>query len=134
MNLNRRELLSLASAALAPKLISAATPAPATQTVAIAKCRTYSNDEVLSNLKTMFDQLGGLGKLVRNKTVTIKLNMTGSPGQRFQGRALGTTHYTHPQVILAATHLIGEAGATRIRFVESGWALSGPLEEYLLDS
>ena len=29
---------------------------------------------------------------------------------------------------------MGEAGAKRIRFVESGWALSGPLEEYLLDS
>jgi uncharacterized protein (DUF362 family) len=29
---------------------------------------------------------------------------------------------------------MGKAGAKRIRFVESGWALNGPLEEYLLDS
>ena len=48
--------------------------------------------------------------------------------------ALGQTHYTHPIVVAAAAHLIGEAGARRIRFVESAWALSGPLEDYLLDS
>jgi uncharacterized protein (DUF362 family) len=133
MNLTRRDILSLTATAAAAKLLRAA-PAPAARTVAIAKCATYSNDEVLASLKTMFDQLGGLGKLVRNKTVTVKINMTGSPGQRFQGRALGVTHYTHPQVITAAAFLMGEAGAARIRFVESGWALSGPLEDYLLDS
>ena len=71
---------------------------------------------------------------MRNKTVTVKLNLTGSPGQRFEGRPLGVTHYTHPKVIAATAHLMGEAGAKRIRFVESAWALSGPLEEYLLDS
>jgi len=132
MHPTRRDLLSFTAAALATRTLRAAPPAA--QTVAIAKCATYSNDEVLSNMKTMFDQLGGLGKLVRNKTVTVKINMTGAPGQRFQGRALGSTHYTHPQVIMAAAYLMGEAGATRIRFVESGWALSGPLEDYLLDS
>jgi uncharacterized protein (DUF362 family) len=31
-------------------------------------------------------------------------------------------------------HLLGRAGARRIRFVESCWATAGPLEEYLLDS
>ena len=72
---------------------------------------------------------------MRGKTVTVKLNLTGSPGQRFEGRPLGVTHYTHPKVVIAATaHLMGEAGAKRIRFVESAWALSGPLEDYLLDS
>lgn len=130
MNLTRRELLTTSAAALTLR----AAPSPVARTVAVAKCATYGKDEILASLKTMFDQLGGLGKLVRNKTVTVKINMTGSPGQRFEGRALGSTHYTHPQVIMAAAHLMGEAGATRIRFVESGWALSGPLEDYLLDS
>ena len=132
MSITRRELFALSGAVLiAPKLRAAAAPA---QTVAVAKCASYKNDEIVANLKTMFDQLGGLPRLVRNKTVTVKINMTGSPGQRFEGRALGITHYTHPQVIAAAAYLMGEAGATRIRFVESGWALSGPLEDYLLDS
>jgi hypothetical protein len=31
-------------------------------------------------------------------------------------------------------HLIGRAGARRIRLVESCWASAGPLEEYMLDS
>lgn len=134
MQTSRRELLKLTGAALAATPALRSAPSPAARTVAIAKCATYKNDEVAANLKTMFDQLGGLSKIVRNKTVTIKINLTGSPGQRFQGRALETTHYTHPSVIMATAHLMGEAGATRIRFVESAWALSGPLEDYLLDS
>jgi uncharacterized protein (DUF362 family) len=82
----------------------------------------------------MFDQIGGLGRIVKGKTVTVKLNLTGSPGQRFQGKPLGLTHYTNPKVVQATATLMGKAGAKRIRFVESGWALSGPLEDYLLDS
>jgi uncharacterized protein (DUF362 family) len=119
------------AAVLSGRLLHAA---PAARTVAVAQCPTYNDAEVAARLKTMFDQLGGLSGLVRNKTVTVKLNLTGSPGQRFEGRALGETHYTHPTVIAATAHLMGEAGAKRIRFVESAWALSGPLEDYLLDS
>ena len=82
----------------------------------------------------MFDQLGGLSGKVRNKTVTIKLNLTGSPGLKFQGKPLGSTHYSHPRMAHLLAQLLGDAGARRIRFVESAWATSGPLEEYLLDS
>jgi uncharacterized protein (DUF362 family) len=82
----------------------------------------------------MFDQLGGLGGLVKGKTVTIKLNLTGSPGLRVEGRPPGITHYTHPTVAGAVAHLLGRAGARRVRFVESCWGTGGPLEEYLLDS
>ncbi len=136
MNPTRREMLAAAvrtggAAVLSGRLLHAA---PAARTVAVAQCPTYNDAEVAARLKTMFDQLGGLSGLVRNKTVTVKLNLTGSPGQRFEGRALGETHYTHPTVIAATAHLMGEAGAKRIRFVESAWALSGPLEDYLLDS
>ena len=82
----------------------------------------------------MFDQIGGLERIVRNKTVTVKLNLTGSPALRFQGRPLGVTHYSHPKTVGAMAHLMGRAGARRIRFVESCWATAGPLEEYMLDS
>jgi uncharacterized protein (DUF362 family) len=135
MSLTRREILALTGAAMGAEILEPRMfGAPAANTVAIAKCATYTDIEVASSLKTMFDQLGGLPKIVRGKTVTVKLNLTGSPGQRFEGRPLGSTHYTHPVVIAAAAHLMGEAGAKRIRFVESAWALSGPLEDYLLDS
>jgi uncharacterized protein (DUF362 family) len=82
----------------------------------------------------MFDQLGGLGRIVKNKTVTIKVNLTGSPGLRFQGKPLGLTHYTHPKMAGVMAYLLENAGAQRVRFVESCWATAGPLEEYLLDS
>ncbi len=135
MNPTRREILAATgAAALVHARVLRAEPAPAARTVAIAQCPEYDDAQIAAGLKTMFDQLGGLSGLVRNKTVTVKLNLTGSPGQRFQGHALGETHYTHPRVIAAASHLMGEAGAKRIRFVESAWALSGPLEDYLLDA
>ena len=34
----------------------------------------------------MFDQLGGIEGLVRNKTVTVKLNMTGDPRNACRAR------------------------------------------------
>ncbi len=126
--MTRRELL----AALGTAPVLAEKTPPATP-VAVARCARYDTD-LAATLGGMFDQLGGLGGLVNNKTVTIKLNLTGSPGLRFQGRPLGNTHYTHPRTALALAHLLGRAGARRIRFVESCWATAGPLEEYLLES
>ena len=47
----------------------------------------------------MFDQLGGIERLVQNKTVTIKVNMTGPPEHvACDGLAPALTHYTHPKV------------------------------------
>jgi len=125
--MNRRQLLAALGAAVldAPK-------APASP-VAIAQCASYEED-LAAVLERMFDQLGGAGALVRNKTVTIKLNLTGSPANRWQGRPLGVTHYTHPRTALAMAYVLARAGARRIRFVESCWATAGPLEEYLLEA
>jgi uncharacterized protein (DUF362 family) len=128
--MTRRELLTLLGAA--PVALKAVPEAP-TAPVSIAKCAAY-NDDVTATLGTMFDQIGGLERIVKGKTVTIKLNLTGSPGLRLQGRPLGVTHYTHPKLVGATAYLMGRAGAKRIRFVESCWATSGPLEEYMLDS
>lgn len=126
--MTRRELLAALGAAPAVPL-QAAPAAP----VAVARCQSYDED-LASILGSMFDQLGGLGKLVGGKTVTIKLNLTGSPALRFEGRPLGVTHYTHPKTAAVMAHLMGRAGARRIRFVESCWGTAGPLEEYLLES
>jgi uncharacterized protein (DUF362 family) len=130
--MTRREWIALITAAPLLKAAPGPGDAPAAP-VAIAKCPSYDED-VTARLATMFDQLGGLDRMVRGKTVTIKLNMTGSPALRVDGRPPGVTHYVHPKLVGATAHLIGRAGARRIRFVESAWATSGPLEEYLLDS
>lgn len=82
----------------------------------------------------MFDQIGGIGGLVRGKTVTIKLNLTGSPALRLRGLAPAITHYCHPKVVGSVVHLMDAAGAKRIRLVESGYGDPIPLEEYMLDA
>jgi len=82
----------------------------------------------------MFDQLGGLDGLVKNKTVAIKINLTGAPTYRLDYYALEDTHYTHPHVIGAVVHLMGKAGARRIRLLESPWSTADPVEEYVLQA
>jgi uncharacterized protein (DUF362 family) len=128
--MTRREWLAMIAAA--PLAAAADNSVPAAP-VAIAKCATY-DDDVTARLSTLFDQLGGIGRLVRGKTVTVKINMTGGPGSRFEGKAPALTHYTHPKVIGATALLMSRAGAKRVRFVESSWATAAPLEEAMLDS
>ncbi|MGD0045686.1 MAG: DUF362 domain-containing protein [Bryobacteraceae bacterium] len=130
--ITRREWIAMMCAApgAAPLLRGAAAPA---SPVSIARCASYDED-VTARLAAMFDQLGGLERLARGKTVAIKVNMTGSPGMRVRGKAPALTHYTHPKVLGATAYLMGRAGARRIRFVESAYASAGPLEESMLDA
>jgi uncharacterized protein (DUF362 family) len=127
--MNRRDFLAISGSL--PMLQAADAP---TAPVAIEKCPDYAADLVPA-MDELFDKIGGLGRLVRNKTVTVKVNLTGHPALRLGGKALGATHYTHPATIGAMAHLMHRAGAKRVRFVESAWATGGPsLEEYMLDS
>src|SRR5579864_6274670 len=126
--MTRRELMTLLAAAP----LARAKEAP-TAPVSIARARSYDGD-LTGTLSTMFDQLGGLGRIVKHKTVTIKVNLTGSPSSRFQGKPLGLTHYTHPNMAGALAYLLDRSGARRVRFVESCWATSGSMEKYLVAS
>jgi len=130
-NLNRREFIQGVSAAAAGFCLAPsglwARPAPAAP-VAVAKCATYG-PEVVSTLAGMFDQLGGLDRLVNGKTVSVKINLTGGPQIRLRDLPQGQTYWVHPQVVGALVHLLGNAGARRIRVLESSGA--PPLAEYL---
>jgi uncharacterized protein (DUF362 family) len=86
--------------------------------VAIAACRSYG-PEVGPALGKCFDQIGGIGSLVRNKTVTVKLNLTGDSVTPVLGRPIGETYNTHYATALALGSLLFAAGARRVRFVES---------------
>src|SRR5258708_12214176 len=99
-NLTRRELLGrtsaiLSGAYLAGSSLTRAAAAPAGP-VSVARCKTYDPSELLPIMRTMFDQLGGLGRLVKGKTVAIKINLTCAPSYRLGYLPLETTHYTHP--------------------------------------
>jgi uncharacterized protein (DUF362 family) len=87
--------------------------------VAIVSCRSYGNTEVRAALAQSFDKLGGIGGLVKNKTVTVKINLTGTDFSPFMDRPVGETYMTHYATALALTSLLFESGAKRVRFVES---------------
>jgi uncharacterized protein (DUF362 family) len=130
--ITRRQFLAGAAAFCAARPSFGAAAAP-TAPVAVAKCPSYGA-ELLPSMQKLFDQLGGLERIVKNKTVAIKVNLTGSPTLRLGYAPLEDTHYTHPRVIAAAVHLMGRAGARRIRIVESPWSTADPIEEYVLQA
>jgi uncharacterized protein (DUF362 family) len=93
-------------------------PHPSAAKVAIVFCRSYG-PEVRPALEQCFDLLGGIGSLVKNRTVTVKLNLTGGSAQPFLGRPIGETYVTHYATALALSSVLFAAGARRVRLVES---------------
>ena len=82
--------------------------------VAVATCREYGPG-VGAAMSTMFDQLGGLDRLVRGKTVAIKLNLTGVSYDRLDHVRQGDSYWVHPNVVGATIRLMAKAGARRVR-------------------
>lgn len=134
MNSSRRQFLGAMTMAaggyLAPASMLRAQQAPAGR-VAVGLCAEY-NRQVVEVLSTMFEQLGGLEKLVRGKTVAIKLNLGGTPTLRLGYLQPGMTTWVHPQVVGAVVHLLGRAGAQRIRLLESAWLTTEPLQQFMI--
>ena len=131
----RRWLTTVAgagAAAFTKPLWSATGQAPGSR-VAVARCHSY-DAELMPALERMFDQLGGLGSLVKGKTVAIKVNLTGPAFQRLGYAPAELSHFTHPNVIGAAVHLIGKAGAQRIRVLEGCYNSADPLEQYMYEA
>ncbi|MGD0128434.1 MAG: DUF362 domain-containing protein [Terriglobia bacterium] len=133
---SRRKFLGAMGAAagayLAHPVMPLARAVPAGR-VAVGTCREYG-PEVTATLARMFDQLGGLEGLVGGKTVAIKLNLTGDATDRLEYLPAEITHWVHPQVIGATVQLLGQAGAARIRLLESPMSTSEPLEEFMLQA
>jgi hypothetical protein len=86
--------------------------------VALARCRSYGAESELA-LRESFARLGGLGSLVRGKTVTVKVNLTGRPFEWLFGKPPGETYLTHGDTALALARVLFDEGALRLRFVES---------------
>lgn len=108
-----------------PKSLLAAEPGAAAPSavrvhpkVAIASCRTYG-PEVRAALDQCFDLIGGIGSLVKNKTVAVKINLTGTTFGHFLGKPVGETFMTHYATALALGESLFAAGAKRVRFLES---------------
>src|SRR5881396_885295 len=106
----------------AANIVSGAEPAAkslADAKVAIASCKTYGSQEIQAAYGQCFDLLGGIGSLVKGKTVTIKINLTGTDFTPFLNRPVGETYMTHEATAAALAAALFKAGAKRIVFVES---------------
>src|SRR5206468_1504664 len=111
--------LALSTAA---NIVSGAEPAAksfADAKVAIASCKTYRPQEIQAAYGQCFDLLGGVGPLVKGKTVTVKINLTGTDFTPFLNRPVGETYMTHEGTAQALAAALFKAGAKRIVFVES---------------
>ncbi|MGE5645583.1 MAG: DUF362 domain-containing protein [Acidobacteriota bacterium] len=109
--ITRRDWMAASAGAALSKAFAAA---PAS-TVAIARCRSY-DQALVTGLANVFDRIGGLG-FVKNRTVALKLNLTGNIG-RFPERA-DLPYRNHPATVLAVCQALSRAGARRIRLIES---------------
>jgi uncharacterized protein (DUF362 family) len=98
--------------------------------VAIGRCASYQPDTVFNQLKHALDLLGGIQDLVRDKTVTVKLNLTGGPQWKLGGLPSYRTYHVHPHFVAAACAIFQQAGARRIVLVESSYARQS-LEEIM---
>ncbi|MCE5307717.1 MAG: DUF362 domain-containing protein [Acidobacteriales bacterium] len=130
---SRRVWLQAAAASAAGSCLAPALRAGPSAVVSVAKCTGYG-PTLVPLIAKMFDQVGGLARLVNGKTVAIKLNLTGSPDYRLGTLAAGMAQWVHPSVVGAVVHLMGRAGARRIRLLESPWSTSEPVEEYMLQA
>src|SRR5581483_8721507 len=112
----RRDLLAVGTAGVAalglPRLLRSEAPS---STVAVVRCREYR--DFGPQLSNAFDRIGGIEKLVRGKTVGLKPNLTGNPSSfpltpNLPYRSNGAS-------IAATVHLFAQAGARRVRIIES---------------
>jgi uncharacterized protein (DUF362 family) len=76
----------------------------------------------MAKLTTALDLIGGIDRMVRGKTVTIKLNLTGGPRWQLGGLPAHRTYHVHPEFVAATCAALDQAGAKRIILVESGYS------------
>ncbi len=99
-----------------------------TAPVAIGRERSFEIAKLAELLARLFDQVGGVAKLVSGKTVTVKLNTTGDGRRPLGGRPASRTYQVHPNMIEVLCGLLSKAGARRIYLVESYYNTRKPEE------
>ncbi len=91
--------------------------------VSIQRCPNYDPATVRRSLETMFDQVGGLGDVIRpGARVAVKVNLTGGYNSLPDPSYDATTAYvTHPEVVHGLMELLKDAGASSLYLVEAIW-------------
>ncbi len=117
--ISRRRLLQIGGAALARPLVGQRAPV---STVAVERCRSYGHEFHLA-LERALDRLGGIGDLVRGKTVAVKPNLTGSAFYHPE-----VPYRTHPDSVLSLVTLLARYGARRVRIIEGFFPASQQMQ------
>ncbi|MGO8749322.1 MAG: DUF362 domain-containing protein [Thermoguttaceae bacterium] len=113
-------------ALVARKLPDRSRDAP-TSPVSIQRCGSYEPHLLRRRLDESLNLIGGIKKLVEGKTVTIKMNLTGGPGE-LGGLPAYRTYHVHPNVVTALCAAVHGAGAKRIVLVEGQYSVKKPEE------
>lgn len=123
--LSRRDFLKCAAtaAAVLPVLPKAALAVPAGKSaprtpVGLGLCKRYDFPAVRRALANLFDELGDVRRLVRNKHVTVKMNLVNASGEDVSGVPLWLTVTVHPVVAQALGSLLVDYGAKRVVFCD----------------
>jgi uncharacterized protein (DUF362 family) len=84
----------------------------------IALCKRYEFQAVRGALEGVFDQLGDVRHLVKNKHVTVKVNLVNTSGEDVAGVPLWLTVTVHPIVAQALGSLLVAYGARQVVFCD----------------
>ncbi len=94
--------------------------------VAIQRCESFEPQVFRKKLDAALDLIGGIGSLVRGKTVTIKINLTGMRWDPCCGLPAEQTYITHPSTLAALCAVLSDAGAQRIVVIENYYRAEPP--------
>ncbi|NQT17772.1 MAG: DUF362 domain-containing protein [Planctomycetes bacterium] len=100
--------------------------------VAIQRCQSFEPQLLRRKFDAALDLIGGIDKLVANKTVTVKINLTGLAWKPFGGLPAYESYQTHPNTVAALCAILDDAGAKRIVVVENLY-WDRPMEKTLID-
>jgi uncharacterized protein (DUF362 family) len=84
-------------------------------------------------LESSFKLLGGIRDLVRDRTVAVKLNLTGLSWKPVFGLPAQETYQTQPGTVAALCAALADAGARRIVIIENLY-WEKPFEQVLLEN
>lgn len=118
-----------ASGVWQPKRADTAPSSP----VALLRCDSYDPQDFRRVLNEGLKRTGGLKDLVLNKTVTVKVNLTGMTWEPVDGLPARETYQTHPNSLGALCAALEDAGARRILIVETLY-WEGSFEQILTDA
>lgn len=86
--------------------------------VTVQVCKRYHYPTVRQTMSSMFDELGDVRSLVKNKFVTIKLNLVNTSKKTVGGIPVELCVTTHPTVAMAVGSLFVEYGAKKVTFCD----------------